>query len=159
MAIATRDSHEAREHGGGHGAQRYWIVWALLLTGTFLTLVLSRVHLPSPFHLLVALAIASAKSMLVVLFFMHLAEHVGAPRLIFATSVFFIVLLISLTVLDNATRFQLINPGRGPTLQMEPPGPDILTPRGPPAPAERIDMPTVEQEGRDVPQPPPKPEH
>jgi hypothetical protein len=44
-------------------------------------------------------------------------------------------------VLDNATRFALTNPGRGGTLQMEPPGPDILTPRGPPEPARRVDMP------------------
>jgi hypothetical protein len=67
------------------------------------------------------------------------------------------VLLISLTVMDNATRFALINPGHGATLQLEPPGPDILTPRGPPEPAERIDMPAVEQEGRDVPTPRPEP--
>jgi cytochrome c oxidase subunit IV len=155
MAIATRDSHEA--HDAGPGAMRYWIIWALLLVGTLLTFALSRVHLPSPLHLLVALAIASGKSMLVVLFFMHLWEHHGAPRLIFATSILFIVLLISLTVMDNATRFALVNPGHDTTLQLEPPGPDILTPRGPPEPAERIDMPAVEQEGRDVPAPRPEP--
>jgi cytochrome c oxidase subunit IV len=157
MAIATSDSQHRHEHGAGHGALRYWIVWVLLLVGTMLTFALSRVHLPSPFHLLVALAIASAKSMLVVLFFMHLWEHYGAPRLIFATSILFIVLLISLAVMDNATRFALLNPGHGATLQMEPPGPDILTPRGPPVPSERLDMPAVEQQGRDVPKPPPGP--
>jgi cytochrome c oxidase subunit IV len=155
MAIATQDIHHPEEHGPR--AMRYWVVWVLLLVGTVLTFALSRVHLPHPFHLLVALAIACAKSMLVVLFFMHLWDHTGATRLIFATSIFFIALLIGLTVLDNATRFALVNPGHGDTVQMEPPGPDILTPRGPPAPIQRPDFPGAEQEGRDVPKPPPEP--
>ncbi len=157
MATTTHSEADA-QHGEGPRALRYWVVWVLLLVGTVLTFLLSRVHLPQPFHLLVALVIASAKSMLVVLFFMHLWDHPGATRLIFATSIFFIVLLIGLTVLDNATRFELTNPGHEGTLQMEPPGPDILTPRGPPAPLERLDLPSVEQEGQNVPKPPPAPE-
>jgi cytochrome c oxidase subunit 4 len=135
MTTLPRNStseHERMEHAG---AGRYWIVWALLLVGTLATFLMSRVHLPSPFHLLVALFIACAKSALVVLFFMHLWDHGGANRLVFATSLIFVVLLIGLIVLDNASRFPLTNPGRGRTLDMEPPGPDILTPRGPPEPA------------------------
>ncbi len=155
MAITTHASHA--EHDAGPTALRYWVIWVLLLVGTLLTFALSRAHLPSPFNLLVALAIASGKSMLVVLFFMHLWDHPGANRLVFATSILFIALLIGLTVLDNATRFALVNPGRGATLQMEPPGPDILTPRGPPEPAQRLDTPGVEQGGQDVPKPPPTP--
>ena len=152
-------SHDAQreEHGTAPGPARYWVVWVLLVIGTVLTFALSRVHLPHPFHLLVALAIASAKSMLVVLFFMHLWDHTGSPRLIFATSVFFITLLISLVLTDNATRFALLNPGHDETIRYEPPGPDILTPRGPPTPLERPDMPSAEQQGRDVPKPPPAP--
>ena len=129
MAITTHASHA--EHDAGPSALRYWVIWVLLLVGTSLTFALSRVHLPSPFNLVVALAIASGKSMLVVLFFMHLWDHGGANRLVFATSIVFVTLLIGLVVLDNATRFVLTNPGRGATLQLEPPGPDILTPRGP----------------------------
>ncbi len=149
----TPASHAEHEHGPA--ALRYWVVWVLLLVGTLLTFALSRVQLPSPFHLLVALAIACGKSMLVVLFFMHLWDHPGANRLVFATSVFFVALLIGLVVLDNATRFDLLNPARGATMQMEPPGPDILTPRGPPEPTLRLDTPGVEQEGKDVPKPAP----
>lgn len=156
MPIATYD--EAQHDEPGPRAVRYWVVWVLLLVGTMLTFLLSRVHLPHPFHLLVALAIAAGKSMLVVLFFMHLWDHAGATRLIFATTVFFVALLISLTVLDNATRFPLVNPGHGDTVRLEPPGPDILTPRGPPeAIRDRPDYPGAEQEGRDVPKPPPEP--
>ncbi len=157
MPSASHDA-ETEQHGAAPGAARYWVVWILLLIGTVLTFALSRVHLPHPFHLLVALAIACAKSMLVVLFFMHLWDHTGSPRLIFGTSIFFIVLLIALVLTDNATRFELLNPPRGATLQLEPPGPDLLTPRGPPAPAERSDFPSAEQPGRDVPKPPPVPD-
>lgn len=156
MPIATHDSHE--DHAEGPGALRYWVVWVLLLVGTVLTFALSRVHLPHPFHLLVALAIASAKSMLVVLFFMHLWDHTGATRLIFATSIFFIVLLISLTLADNATRFALVNPPHEGTLQYEPPGPDLLTPRETPEPAERRDMPSALQPGQDAPTARPAPQ-
>jgi cytochrome c oxidase subunit IV len=149
MPIATRDSHD--DHGEHPAAARYWIVWVLLLVGTVLTFGLSRVHLPSPFHLLVALAIACAKSALVVLFFMHLWDHTGASRIVFVTSVFFVVLLIWIVVLDNATRFELANPGRAATLPLEPPGPDLLSPRGgPPEPAQRVDMPPSGEPGHDV---------
>jgi cytochrome c oxidase subunit IV len=133
MANARRtESHgDHEEHAG---AARYWIVWVALLIGTAATLLMSRVHLPHPWHLLVALFIASVKSMLVVLFFMHLWDHPGASRLVFATSVFFVLLLIGGVVLDNATRFALLNPGHDEeTLRLEPPGPDLLSPRAPPA--------------------------
>ncbi len=150
MTTTTRDSGAEHEHMERARTSRYWLVWVLLLVGTVATFLLSRVHLPSPWHLLVALAIACSKSALVVLFFMHLYDHGGASRIVFVTSVFFVALLIGLVVADNATRFPLLNPGRGSTLQLEPPGPDILTPRYPPEPARRVDMPSAEQEGHDV---------
>jgi cytochrome c oxidase subunit 4 len=136
MAIQSRDSqseHYRMEHAR---AGRYWLVFGALLAGTVATVLVARVHLPPPYGLLTALAIAVAKSSLVVLFFMHLWDHGGANRLVFATSVVFVALLVGLVVLDSASRFPLLNPGRGPTLRMEPPGPDILSPRDPPG-AER----------------------
>ena len=152
MATSAPQSEQAHVHDAK--ATRYWVVWVLLLVGTVLTFLLSRVHLPSPFHLLVAIFIACAKSSLVVLFFMHLWDHGGANRLVFVTSIFFVVLLIGLVVLDNASRFVLMNPGRGATVDLEPPGPDILTPRGPPLPSRRIDMPATGEPGHDVRVPP-----
>ena len=151
MADTTADlrtQHEPRQHAR---VSRYWTIWIALVVLTIATFLLSRVHFPSPFHLLIALAIACSKSALVVLFFMHLWDHGGANRIVFVTSVFFVVLLISLVVLDNATRFELLNPGRGTTLRMEPPGPDILSPRYPPGPSLRVDTPSSAQEGEDVP--------
>ena len=137
MAFRSRDSqseHDRMEHAG---MARYWLVFAALLAGTIATVLVARMHLPHPNGLVVALAIACTKSALVVLFFMHLYDHGGANRLVFATSVLFVMLLIGLVVLDSASRFLLLNPGRGATLQLEPPGPDILTPRDPPG-AERF---------------------
>ncbi len=154
MTNVTSDSraeHDATEH---IPASRYWIVWILLLVGTLATYGAYHIHVPEPLHLAVALFIACAKSALVVLFFMHLWDHGGASRIVFVTSLFFVVLLIGLVVLDNATRYTLLNPGRGATLQHEPPGPDILTPRvDPPGPGEREDMPAAVEPGRDVPIP------
>ncbi len=149
--MATSDStreHDATEH---IRASRYWIVWILLLVLTVATFGAHEINVPEPWHLVVAMVIACSKSMLVVLFFMHLWDHGGASRIVFVTSVFFVALLIGIVVLDNATRFPLLNPGRGATLQYEPPGPDILTPRQyPPEPAPRVDMPAAEQPGRNV---------
>jgi cytochrome c oxidase subunit 4 len=151
-AHGTDGAHEAHgEHGASPGAARYWLVFAALIAGTILTLLTSRIHLPGVLHIGVALVIASVKSMLVVLFFMHLWDHGGANRLVFGTSIFFVVLLIGLTVMDNATRFPLANPGHGDTVRMSPPGPDILSPRGWPQPSRRIDTPPAQEPGHDVP--------
>ena len=129
----STSAHES-EHLAHASARRYWVVWALLLVGTLLTFGASKIHVPEPFHLGLALLIACAKSALVVLFFMHLWDHAGASRLVFATSVVFVVLLVGLVVLDNATRFGLTNPGRAGTLRLVPPGADRLTPRALPEP-------------------------
>ncbi|HTP25514.1 MAG TPA: cytochrome C oxidase subunit IV family protein [Anaeromyxobacteraceae bacterium] len=128
--VQSRNS-VGEEHAG---LARYWIVWVALLVGTVATFLMSRVHLPSPFHLLTALFIACTKSMLVVLFFMHLWDHGGANRLVFVTSLAFVALFIGLIVLDNGTRFELTNPARGATLKQEPPGPDLIMPEGVPVP-------------------------
>jgi cytochrome c oxidase subunit 4 len=62
-------------------------------------------HLPQ-FGLALALIIASVKGTLVALFFMHLAEHKGANRLVFGTSMLFVVLLLLFTLFDFGTRFR-----------------------------------------------------
>lgn len=153
MDTTTPESTREQERMHHGGARRYVLIWVALVMLTVTTYLVSRIHFP-PYHLLAALIIASAKSALVVLFFMHLYDHGGANRVVFVTSVFFVMLLIGLVVLDNATRFPLLNPGRGETLQYEPPGPDILSPRYPPEPAHRVDTPSAQQEGKDVPIPP-----
>lgn len=99
--------HERLQHTH---AGRYLVVWGALLVLTVLTFYASKVHLPGGWHVTVALLIATAKGSLVALFFMHLWDQQGANRLVFVTSLVFVVLLIGLTVMDNATRFPLANP-------------------------------------------------
>jgi len=126
-------AHSEHKHPG---VRRYVVVWVALLVLTALTVGAARLHIPEPWHLLVAMAIAVFKSALVALFFMHLWDHGGASRLVLATSLVFVALLMTLVLTDNATRFPLANPPTEATMHLEPPGPDILSPRVP-APAPR----------------------
>jgi cytochrome c oxidase subunit 4 len=110
-------------------ATRYYVVWGALLALTALTLGTAKgIHLPHPWGLVVALVIAFAKATLVALFFMHLWDHGGANRLVLVTALVFLMLLMGLTLLDNATRFQLTNPPNDRNTRAMPPGPDILSP-------------------------------
>jgi len=92
-----------------HGPRRYVVVWLGLLALTATTYLLSRVDL-GEWNLVAALAIATAKASLVVLFFMHLWDGKGMTRLVFVVSVFFVLLLIAGVVGDMATRFPLARP-------------------------------------------------
>ena len=126
-------SHGERSEHGSHVA-RYAIVWAALAFFTLLTWGLSRLHIPGGWGVLVALTIACIKAGLVALFFMHLWDQRGANRLVFLTSIVFVVLLIGLTLSDNATRFKLANPpgseGALPVGPTDYPGPPPVPPRG-----------------------------
>jgi cytochrome c oxidase subunit 4 len=126
MAHSVSANEEQRVHRVG--AKRYYVVWIALLVFTAITVVAGRVHLPSPWAILVALFIAVTKASLVALFFMHLWDHGGANRLVLVTSLVFLLLMIGVTVLDNASRFPLTNPPTTDTLRWQPPGPDILSP-------------------------------
>ena len=132
--MAIPESHIEEERILHSHAGRYVIVWIALVVLTTATFLLSRVELGTPWHLLVALAIAVIKSSLVALFFMHLWDQRGANRIVFATSLVFVALLIGLTVTDNATRFPLTNPPHGAVLKVEPP--EAGKPRAEPKPSE-----------------------
>lgn len=82
---------------------RYFIVWIALLALTTTSYLLSRMHLGS-LDLVLSLAIAVAKSTLVALFFMHLARDKGSSVFPLPVAVGMIVLLVSLTAADVATR-------------------------------------------------------
>ncbi|WP_407692964.1 cytochrome C oxidase subunit IV family protein [Pyxidicoccus xibeiensis] len=95
--------------GGHHSAAKYWIIWAVLLVLTALTVWTGPMHLPS-FGLALALLIATTKGTLVTLYFMHLAEHRGANRLVFGVSIIFVLLMLAIPLLDFGTRFRPSNP-------------------------------------------------
>lgn len=82
----------------------YVLVWGglvLLTTGTFL---LHRVDLGWG-QVPVALAIATAKGLLIVWFFMHLYEHTGPSRLAMMVPLVFLAVLTLLSWADLRTRF------------------------------------------------------
>jgi cytochrome c oxidase subunit 4 len=111
------------------------IVWVALVVLTVTTYVTGRMHLGT-WALPIALGIAVTKSLLVILFLMHLWEQKGANRIVIATSFVFVALLISLTLGDVATRFSLATPAGAPfgadiPAQLQEPSPEHLPPAGP----------------------------
>jgi cytochrome c oxidase subunit 4 len=81
----------------------YLLVFATLLVLTYITTVVAFVDL-GPWNIVVALAIAIGKAALVVLFFMHLRY---SPKLIWVVvggGLFWLGILIALTISDYLTR-------------------------------------------------------
>ena len=103
------DEREAHEHS----AIPYVVVWIALLLFTLLTYETGKHHL-GQWALPIALAIACTKSALVALIFMHLKDSSGMTRLIFATALVFVGLLLFFTVGDVATRFTPATPAGAP---------------------------------------------
>jgi cytochrome c oxidase subunit 4 len=82
----------------------YVSIWLVLLIGTALTVVAAHLDL-GPFNAAVALAIATTKAVLVVLFFMHVKyTHEKLTQLVIVTAIFFFLILLALSMADYATR-------------------------------------------------------
>src|SRR4051794_24154605 len=88
---------------------RYVICWAALAVLTVLTYTLSG-HDFGEWSLIIALLIACTKATVVALFFMHLYDHRGASRVVFAVSILLLVTLITFVLIENTTRFPLSLP-------------------------------------------------
>ncbi|HST11392.1 MAG TPA: cytochrome C oxidase subunit IV family protein [Terriglobales bacterium] len=79
-------------------------IWLALMVGTILTVVAATIDL-GVFNPIVALAIATTKAVLVVLFFMHVKyAHEKLTKMVIVTAIFFFLILLSLTMADYATR-------------------------------------------------------
>src|SRR5271170_6390677 len=79
-------------------------IWIALLVGTGLTVGAAFVDL-GPFNIVVALAIATVKATLVVLFFMHVKyTHEKLTGLVVVTAIFFLFILLALSMADYTTR-------------------------------------------------------
>ncbi|WP_375767738.1 cytochrome C oxidase subunit IV family protein [Archangium gephyra] len=92
-----------QEHHSGPG--KYILVWGALMVLTLVTVFTGKMHIETG-ALALALVIASVKGALVALYFMHLAEHQGASRVVFITSMLFVVLMLLFTLFDIGTRFR-----------------------------------------------------
>ena len=73
----------------------YILIFATLMALTFVTVAISRIHLPAPTAIALALVVASIKGGLVAAYFMHLISEKRLILWVMAlTVVFFIVLLL-----------------------------------------------------------------
>ncbi len=107
--------HGDRAHGSPLG---YVAIWLVLLGLTALTFALHKAPLGA-WHVPVALTIATAKSALVVAFFMHLKDHSPVNRAFFLLSLVFVALLITGVVTDALTRLPSTNPDFLPLEELE----------------------------------------
>jgi cytochrome c oxidase subunit IV len=91
-------------HAQSSPLKMYFGVWITLLVLTFVTYEVSTIEL-GPFNAVVALVIASIKATLVALFFMHV-WHASEKltKLVIAAALFFLILLLGLTMADYVTR-------------------------------------------------------
>jgi len=81
----------------------YVIILCALLLGTYLT-VTAALRDFGPWNIVIALAIATTKAVLVVLFFMHAKYSPKRTQLVIACAVFWLALLLFMTMSDYFTR-------------------------------------------------------
>ena len=89
----------------------YVKVLLALLVATAVTTAVSRVDL-GPFSIVVALAIACVKMLLVALFFMHIRHSTKLTKLVVLGGLLWLAILLLLTMTDFATRGILGVPGK-----------------------------------------------
>ncbi|MGA8215332.1 MAG: cytochrome C oxidase subunit IV family protein [Candidatus Sulfotelmatobacter sp.] len=92
------------DHSKSSPLPTYFAVFIALLIGTGLTVYASGLDL-GPFNAPIALTIASVKATLVALFFMHIkGASEKLTKLVVISALFFLLLLLGLTMTDYATR-------------------------------------------------------
>ena len=92
------------EHSKSSPLKMYFGIWAALLVCTYVTYKAAFIEL-GRFNAAVALGIATLKATLVALFFMHV-WHASEKltKLVVVAALFFLMLLLGLTMTDYATR-------------------------------------------------------
>jgi cytochrome c oxidase subunit 4 len=92
-------------HMSGHVAPKglYYTIFAALIFGTFLTVVVAKIDLGA-FNNVAMLAIACAKASLVVLFFMHVKWSSRLTWVVVCSGVFWLLIMFSLTMSDYMSR-------------------------------------------------------
>ena len=105
MASHTESSHHIVPVGV------YIIVWLALIVGTVVTWQVALIDL-GRWNVIVALTIAVCKASLVVLFFMHVWYSTRLTKMIVIASLFWLILLLFITMADIWTRTWMGVPGR-----------------------------------------------
>jgi cytochrome c oxidase subunit 4 len=84
-------------------AKTYVLVFLALLVGTALTTAAAFVDM-GPFNGIIALTIAMVKAVLVILFFMHIKYSSRMTKVTIISAVFFLVILLALSMTDYISR-------------------------------------------------------
>lgn len=103
------DAHAGADHSDGGDPHvlplsLYYGIFAVLIFLTVVTVGVSQLGLPPTLSIIVAMAVACVKALLVVLYFMHLKYDVRFHGLIFAATLFFIGLFMVIIISDLAYR-------------------------------------------------------
>lgn len=85
-------------------AKFLWGVAIALFILTFITVAVTWIHIPGPWNVVVAIAIAVVKALIVSAFFMNLYWDSKFNVLLFVMSVAFFLLMIGITLLDTLYR-------------------------------------------------------
>ena len=118
--MASEHAH-AHPHGSGHISpiSLYVTIFLALMVLTGVTVGAAYVDL-GQFNFLVAMIIAVFKASLVVWYFMHVKYQSSLTKLTVATGIFFLAILLSMTLIDYASKnFQPMPPGVSPESQMQ----------------------------------------
>ncbi len=81
----------------------YYTIYAILMFCTYLTVQIAFFDLGA-MNTVAALAIAVFKATLVVFFFMHVRERTGLTGVVAAGAIFWLVIMLALTMGDYLTR-------------------------------------------------------
>ena len=81
----------------------YLLIFGALIVGTILTVVVAKFDL-GPLNNIVMLAVASAKALLVVLYFMHVRWSTRLTWVVAASGFVWLLILFGLTMSDYMTR-------------------------------------------------------
>lgn len=88
-----------------------WTIFAILLALLVATLGAAKMPL-GDFHVPVAMAIATAKAVLIVLFFMHLLHSHKLTMIVSVASFLWLAIMVALTLNDYLSRGVLNIPGK-----------------------------------------------
>ena len=86
----------------------YLAIFGALMALTIVTVLVAFVHV-GQFNVIIALGIAGFKATLVVLFFMHVKYASRLTQLFAVTGIFFLAILLGLTMIDYGSRMW-VNP-------------------------------------------------
>jgi cytochrome c oxidase subunit 4 len=97
----------------------YFAIFASLMLGTGIT-VWAAFQNFGKFNIVIALGIATVKATLVVLYFMHARYSPKRTQLVIICSVFWLAIMLALTLTDYDTRSHETQPGEGRLVQPAP---------------------------------------